>query len=158
MNMKNNFWKRLKNIQIPGTIWSPLLVGAMLGTTMVLFIKLPISRTNDNISDVNTFGKNESLDLKIKLQSGEELHLKSNWRDYYGSSPELKDDVKRLGKESFRRDILSLHKTLGRVNYEETRQLFINNVLTESLTDGTPAFYNANVLGRYYRKDYFNDS
>jgi len=82
----------------------------------------------------------------------------SNWRDYYGSSPELKDDVKRLGKESFRRDILSLHKTPGRVNYEETRQLFINNVLTESLTDGTPAFYNANVLGRYYRKDYFNDS
>lgn len=75
--MKNNFWKRLKNIQIPGTIWSPLLVGAMLGTTMVLFIKLPISRTNDNISDVNTFGKNESLDLKIKLQSGEELHLKA---------------------------------------------------------------------------------
>ena len=82
----------------------------------------------------------------------------SNWRDYYGSSPELKDDVKKFGKDAFRRDILSLHKTPGRVNYEETRQLFSNNVLTESLTDGTPAFYNANVLGRYYRKDYFNDS
>jgi len=27
--------------------------------------------------------------------------------------------------------------------------------LTESLTDGTPLFYNSNVLGRYYRKDYF---
>jgi hypothetical protein len=23
------------------------------------------------------------------------------------------------------------------------------------LTDGTPAFYNSNILGRYYRKDYF---
>jgi hypothetical protein len=34
--------------------------------------------------------------------------------------------------------------------------LFLNNVLTESLTDGTPAFYNSNILGRYYRKDYFN--
>jgi hypothetical protein len=77
MNMKNNFWKRLRNIQIPGTIWSPLLVGAMLGTTMVLFIKLPISRTNESTLGESIFGKNERLDLKIKLQSGEELHLKA---------------------------------------------------------------------------------
>ena len=80
----------------------------------------------------------------------------SDWRDYYGSSPELKEDVARFGKESFRRTILSLHKTPGKVNYEETRQLFLNNVLTESLTDGTPLYYNSNVLGRYYKKDYYD--
>ena len=79
----------------------------------------------------------------------------SNWRNYYGSCPELKQDIKKYGKESFRRTILSLHETPGRVNYEETRQLFLNNVLIEKLTDGTPAFYNSNILGRYYRKDYF---
>mgnify|MGYP007000124354 len=38
---------------------------------------------------------------------------------------------------------------------EETRQLFINDVLTEALDNGEPAYYNSNVLGRYYRKDYF---
>ena len=80
----------------------------------------------------------------------------SDWRDYYGSCPELKEDVARFGKESFRRTILSLHKTPGKVNYEETRQLFLNNVLTESLTDGTPLYYNSNVLGRYYKKDYYD--
>ena len=80
----------------------------------------------------------------------------SNWRDYYGSCPELKEDVAKFGKESFRRTILSLHKTPGKVNYEETRQLFLNNVLTESLTDGTPLYYNSNVLGRYYKKDYYD--
>ena len=79
----------------------------------------------------------------------------SDWKKYYGSSPELKEDVKRFGKSIFRREIISLHKTLGKTNYEETRQLFLNNVLTESLDDGTPAYYNSNVLGRYYRKDYF---
>ena len=79
----------------------------------------------------------------------------SNWRDYYGSCPELKDDVKKYGRESFTREILSLHKTIGKCNFEETRQLFLHDVLTESLTDGTPAFYNSNILGRYYRKDYF---
>ena len=80
----------------------------------------------------------------------------SNWKSYYGSSDELKQDIKRDVKGNFRREILSVHPTAGRVNYEETRQLFTRGVLTESLEDGTPAFYNSNILGRYYRKDYFN--
>ena len=79
----------------------------------------------------------------------------SNWKQYYGSSDELKRDIGRDGKDSFRREILSLHTTLGRTNYEETRQLFLNEVLTKRLTDGSPAYYNSNILGRYYRKDYF---
>jgi hypothetical protein len=79
----------------------------------------------------------------------------SNWKDYYGSCEELKEDVKLLGKENFKREILSLHKTQGKLNYEETRQLFLNNVLTESMENGEPAFYNSQILGRYYLKDYF---
>jgi hypothetical protein len=79
----------------------------------------------------------------------------SDWKKYYGSSEELKGDRKLLGNELFKREIISLHTTLGKVNYEETRQLFLNNVLTESTDDGQPAFYNSNILGRYMRKDYF---
>ena len=85
----------------------------------------------------------------------------SDWKRYYGSSEELKQDIKRDGRENFKREILSVHPTPGRVNYEETKQLFTRGVLTEALTDGTPAYYNSNILGRYYRKDYFdfgNDS
>ena len=62
----------------------------------------------------------------------------SDWKRYFGSSEELKQDIRDLGKDNFRREIISLHKTLGKVNYEETRQLFLNNVLMESLADGTP--------------------
>ena len=80
----------------------------------------------------------------------------SDWKRYYGSSDELKADRKLLGNQLFKREILSTHPTGGKVNFEETRQLFINNVLTESLTDGTPAYYNSNILGRYYRKDYYD--
>ena len=80
----------------------------------------------------------------------------SDWKKYYGSCPELKDDIVLLGKDKFKRSILSLHKTLGKTNYEETKQLFLNNVLIEALEDGCPKYYNSNILGRYYRKDYFN--
>ena len=81
----------------------------------------------------------------------------SNWKQYYGSSDELKQDIRRDGKNTFKREILSLHRTLGRVNYEETKQLFLHNVLAEKLDDGSPAYYNSNILGRYYRKDYFEE-
>ena len=80
----------------------------------------------------------------------------SDWKKYYGSSEELKADRKLLGNSTFKREIISLHTTLGKVNYEETRQLFLNNVLTESTDDGLPAYYNSNILGRYMRKDYFD--
>ena len=80
----------------------------------------------------------------------------SDWKRYYGSSDELKQDIKNLGRDSFKREILSLHTTLGKVNYEETKQLFLHNVLMESLDNGEPAYYNSNILGRYMRKDYGN--
>ena len=79
----------------------------------------------------------------------------SDWKKYYGSCPELKEDIKRYGKEQFKREIMSIHKAKGLVNFEETRQLFHHNVLTEALNDGTPLYYNSNILGRYMRKDYF---
>lgn len=80
----------------------------------------------------------------------------SDWKKYYGSCPELKEDLKKYGKENFSRVILSLHTTKGLCNYEETKQLFLNNVLSESLDNGMPAYYNSNILGRYMRKDYGN--
>ena len=78
----------------------------------------------------------------------------SDWKRYYGSSAELNSDRKLLGNSAFKREILSLHTRLGDVNYEETKQLFLNNVLQESLDNGEPAYYNSNILGRYMRKDY----
>ena len=82
----------------------------------------------------------------------------SDWKNYYGSCPELKEDVEKYGRESFSRTILSLHKTKGKTNFEETRQLFTNGVLTEALDSGTPAFYNSNILNRYFRKDYYGNN
>ena len=94
---------------------------------------------------------------KRKPRSGKgkrRVTSESDCKKYYGSSDELKGDLKKFGKGIFKREILSLHKTKGIVNFEETKQLFLNNVLTEALDDGTPAYYNSNILGRYMRKDY----
>ena len=95
--------------------------------------------------------------FSFRTPKGKKRKVKSesDWKKYYGSCPELKEDIDKFGRENFSRTILSLHKTKGKTNFEETRQLFVNGVLTESLDSGGPAFYNSNILNRYFRKDYY---
>ena len=94
---------------------------------------------------------------KFRTPRGKKRKVKSesDWKNYYGSCPELKEEIQQLGRHNFSRVMLSLHKTAGKTNYEETRQLFTNNVLTEALDNGTPKYYNSNILSRYFRKDYY---
>ena len=94
---------------------------------------------------------------KFRTPRGKKRKVKSesDWKKYYGSCPELKEEIQRFGRQNFSRTILSLHKTAGKTNYEETKQLFINGVLTESLDNRTPKYYNSNILSRYFRKDYY---
>ena len=94
---------------------------------------------------------------QFRTPKGKKRKVKSesDWKKYYGSCPELKEEIKQMGRENFSRSILSLHHTKGKTNYEETRQLFVNRVLTEALDDGTPKYYNSNILSRYFRKDYY---
>ena len=109
----------------------------------------------NTINDRKYIGRKYFWSFRKKKGQNRRSKQESDWKNYYGSCPELKEDIKKYGRQNFKREILSLHTTLGKVNCEETRLLFVHGVLTESLTDGTPAFYNSNVLGRYYRKDYF---
>ena len=94
---------------------------------------------------------------QFRTPKGKKRKVKSesDWKKDYGSCPELKEEIGVVGRENFSRTILSLHNTKGKTNYEETRQLFVNKVLTEQLDDGTPAYYNSNILSRYFRKDYY---
>ena len=95
---------------------------------------------------------------QFRTPKGKKRKVKSesDWKKYYGSCPELKEEIQQLGRQNFSRTILSLHNTAGKTNYEETKQLFVHGVLTEQLDDGTPKYYNSNILSRYFRKDYYD--
>ena len=61
----------------------------------------------------------------------------SDWQEYYGSNKELLEDVEKLGKENFKREILHLCNTKGECSYLEAHEQFSRNVL---LTDN---YYNS---------------
>jgi len=74
-----NMWKKIKSTlstPIPGSIVAASLTGVLLGTTMVLFTKLPVAPRTVPISVENTSGRNESLELVLILASGEELQVR----------------------------------------------------------------------------------
>jgi hypothetical protein len=116
------------------------------------FVYLIINKTNHK----KYIGRKYFWQFRTPRGKKRKVKSESDWKNYYGSCPELKEDLDKLGRENFSRTILSLHKTKGKTNFGETSQLFKNDVLTESLDNGDPAFYNGNIMNRYFRKDYFD--
>ena len=112
----------------------------------------------NNLNGRRYVGRKYFWSFRTPKGKSRKVKSESDWKKYYGSCPELKEDVDKYGRENFSRTILSLHKTKGKTNFEETRQLFKNNVLTESLDSGVPVFYNSNILNRYFRKDYYGNN
>jgi kynurenine formamidase len=69
----------------------------------------------------------------------------SDWKDYYGSNEELKNDIQELGEQSFRREILKLCKTKGSVNYWELKYQILNEVLESD------SWYNSWIYVRVHK-------
>lgn len=68
---------------------------------------------------------------KTKMVKGKKKRftVESDWRDYWSSSVELKEDLEILGKENFKREILYFCINKGSANYLEAREQFDNRVL-----------------------------
>lgn len=62
--------------------------------------------------------------------------VESDWRTYWGSCRELLDDVEKLGKGKFKREIIRLCKTKWECAYYEAELQFVNKVLFK------PEYYN----------------
>ena len=58
--------------------------------------------------------------------------------------------VLESGPNRFKREILSLYKKKGQVNYNETKLLFQHNVLEAADEKGKRLYYNDNIMNRYY--------
>ena len=71
----------------------------------------------------------------VKLKNGTKKKKKirskvdSDWRDYYGSSPELKKDIEQLGADNFTREILYYCNSKAECSYVEAREQFTRRVL-----------------------------
>jgi hypothetical protein len=74
----------------------------------------------------------------VQLRNGRKKRRKirtkidSDWRDYYGSSPELNRDIEQLGQHNFLREILYYCRSKAECSYIEAREQFSRRVLESS--------------------------
>jgi hypothetical protein len=74
----------------------------------------------------------------------------SDWREYYGSSPELTSDINKLGTENFTREILYYCNSKSECSYIEAREQFSRRVLES--TD----YYNGHIQVRVHGSHILN--
>ena len=55
--------------------------------------------------------------------------VETDWKDYYGSSNELNDDIIKYGKDKFTRTILECYKTRWEWSYGELKAQVLRDVL-----------------------------
>jgi hypothetical protein len=70
--------------------------------------------------------------------------IDSDWREYYGSSPELTSDIEKLGTENFTREILYYCDSKSECSYIEAREQFSRMVLE------TDDYYNGHIRVRVH--------
>ena len=62
---------------------------------------------------------------KVKKRKNKKIvKTSSDWKDYWGSSQELIDDVKILGPHNFKREILIICNNLAQASYYEAKYQF----------------------------------
>lgn len=80
-------------------------------------------------------------------KTGKRKTLESDWKKYYSSSDELKNDVKIHGESNFSRVILRLCSYKKEMSFHEQFEQWKNNVL---LTDD---YYNTNIGGKFFVRE-----
>lgn len=86
----------------------------------------------------------------VKLKNGTKKKKKirskidSDWRDYYGSSPNLQKDIDTLGTDKFTREILYYCTSKAQCSYIEAREQFSRKVLESD------DYYNGHIQVRVH--------
>ena len=90
-------------------------------------------------------GKKFFYSQKTKIVKGKKKRhkIESDWKTYHGSNTELQNDVKMLGQEMFKREILYLCKSKGECGYLEAREQFDKKVL-----ESNNNYYNTWIMVR----------
>lgn len=97
-------------------------------------------------------GKKELAKLTDKRASKKKIVKKeTNWKEYFGSSPEMAKLLKTEGPDVFDREILSFVPTKKLLTYYEAKELFVRGVIEPDST-----YINDNIEARYFRRDFLN--
>lgn len=105
-----------------GEIFVDSMIGKSIGFIYII----------ENLVDNKKYiGRKLFTKSKTRVSNGKKIksRVESTWMVYYGSNEEINGDVKRLGRENFKRTIIHLCDNKSDLNYLETYHIFASGAL-----------------------------
>lgn len=140
--MENTDWINSDKIDLTKHVGFIYRITNLLNNKQYIGKKLLTSTVNKKLT------KKELLNLppkRGKKPTKKKVVSESKWKEYWGSSDTLKEDIKLLGKENFKREILYAVTDKQTLSYLELRCQ-----MEERVIENIDKYYNYNILGRYY--------
>jgi hypothetical protein len=107
------------------------------------FVYLITNLTNDK----KYIGKKHFWTRQKDRKTGRRKTKESDWQKYFGSCDELNQDVKNLGEDKFRREILYLCPHKKSMSFYETMEQFKRDVIFKE------DYYNTNIEGKFFSSE-----
>lgn len=106
----------------------------------------------NKLSGRRYIGKKLATRAKTRVVKGKRKRsrVESDWRGYWGSCDELREEVAAIGARHFKREILVYCRSRGWASWHETRLQMVHDVLNPDSN-----FYNAFVGCRIHRNHLF---
>ena len=99
-------------------------------------------------------GKKELKTREIKpgrIPTKKLVVSESDWKEYFGSCKPLLEEVKKIGKDKYKRTILQLAYNSKQLSYFEIMYQMAENVLQRD------DCWNNSIAGKYHKKDFKNE-
>ena len=112
-----------------GKIWQPPIEGFTPEEMYGFVYQITNKQNQRKYIGKKFFWKQKTLPITKSRKRRKRLKVESDWREYYGSSRHLSEDVEKMGFKNFHREIILLCKTKGECAYMETKIQFEREVL-----------------------------
>lgn len=137
--------KKQKEISNPWTFQGLEFTSEMIGENVGFVYCITFLPTGQKyIGKKNFWSKRKPKGKTRRVKS------ESDWQNYFSSSDLIKSLIKEHGKNSFKREIISLHTLQRDVNYCEVREQWKRDVLETLMPCGKRLYLNENIQGKFF--------
>lgn len=92
-------------------------------------------------------GKKSFWTCRKDTKTGRRKTKESDWKNYWSSCDQLKEDIKKMGKDDFLREILYLCKHKKSMSFYESMEQFKRDVIFKD------EYYNTNIEGKFFSSE-----
>ena len=92
-------------------------------------------------------GKKSFWSCRKDIKTGRRKTKESDWKNYWSSCDQLKEDIKKMGKDDFLREILYLCPHKKSMSFYESMEQFKRDVIFKD------DYYNTNIEGKFFSSE-----